>query len=86
MEPVIIPVYFDYASTLCYIAWKIVSELEGELGFEALWKGVPISLRDFKARAGREIGSREYQKVIMTAAETGIQVAPPRAGSIPMMP
>src|SRR5579872_6161804 len=79
MEPVIIPVYFDYASTLCYIAWKIVSELEGELGFEALWKGVPISLRDFKARAGREIGSREYQKVIMTAAETGIQVSPPKS-------
>ena len=79
MEPVIIPVYFDYASTLCYIAWKIVSELESELGFEALWKGVPISLRDFKARAGREIGSREYQKVIMTAAETGIQVAPPQS-------
>jgi predicted DsbA family dithiol-disulfide isomerase len=79
MERVIIPVYFDYASTLCYIAWKIVSELEGELDFEALWKGVPISLRDFKARAGREIGSREYQKVIMTAAETGIQVAPPQS-------
>jgi predicted DsbA family dithiol-disulfide isomerase len=79
MERVIIPIYFDYASTLCYIAWKIVSELESELGFEALWKGVPISLRDFKARAGRDIGAREYQKVIMTAAETGIQVAPPKS-------
>lgn len=79
MERVIIPIYFDYASTLCYIAWKIVSELESELGFEALWKGVPISLRDFKARAGRDIGSREYQKVIMTAAETGIQVTPPKS-------
>ena len=78
MEPVIIPIYFDYASTLCYIAWKIVIELETELGFEALWKGVPISLRDFKARAGRSIGPREYQKVIMTAAETGIRVAPPK--------
>ena len=78
MERVIIPIYFDYASTLCYIAWKIVSELETELGFEALWKGVPISLRDFKARAGRGIGPREYQKVIMTAAETGIRVAPPK--------
>jgi predicted DsbA family dithiol-disulfide isomerase len=78
MERVIIPIYFDYASTLCYIAWKIVVELETELGFEALWKGVPISLRDFKARAGRGIGPRELQKVIMTAAETGIQVAPPK--------
>ncbi len=78
MQPVIIPIYFDYASTLCYIAWRIVSELESELGFEALWKGVPISIRDFKARAGRELGTREYQKVLMVAAETGILVAPPK--------
>jgi predicted DsbA family dithiol-disulfide isomerase len=78
MERVIIPVYFDYASTLCYIAWRIVRELESELGFEALWKGVPISLRDFKAKAGGELGPREYQKVIMVAAETGIQVTPPK--------
>ena len=78
MERVIIPIYFDYASTLCYIAWRIVSELETELGFEALWKGVPISIRDFKARAGRELGPREYQKVIMVAAETGIRVTPPK--------
>src|SRR5208337_4250288 len=78
MSRIRIPIYFDYASTLCYIAWRIVSELEGELGFESLWKGVPISLRDFKARAGSELGPREYQKVIMVAAETGIRVAPPK--------
>ena len=78
MERVIIPVYFDYASTLCYIAWRIVGELESELGFEALWKGVPISLRDFKARAGGELGPRELQKVMMVAAETGIRVTPPK--------
>lgn len=78
MERVIIPIYFDYASTLCYIAWRIVSELEPEMGFESLWKGVPISIRDFKARAGRELGPREYQKVAMVAAETGIAVAPPK--------
>jgi predicted DsbA family dithiol-disulfide isomerase len=78
VERVVIPIYFDYASTLCYIAWRIVSELESELGFEALWKGVPISLRDFKARAGGELGPREYQKVIMVAAETGIRVTPPK--------
>ena len=78
MERVIIPIYFDYASTLCYIAWRIVIELESELGFESLWKGVPISIRDFKARAGRELGPREYQKVIMVSAETGIRVTPPK--------
>lgn len=78
MERVVIPIYFDYASTLCYIAWRIVSELERELGFEALWKGVPISLRDFKMRAGSDLGPRELQKVMMVVAETGIQVTPPK--------
>src|SRR5712692_4726261 len=77
MGQVRIPIYFDYASTLCYIAWRIVSELESELGFEALWKGVPIALRDFRAKPGRALGDRERQKVLLVAAETGILVAPP---------
>jgi predicted DsbA family dithiol-disulfide isomerase len=77
MRRVRIPIYFDYASTLCYIAWRIVGELEGELGFEAFWKGVPIALRDFRAKPGRVLGERERQKVILVAAETGILVAPP---------
>ncbi|HWJ39946.1 MAG TPA: DsbA family protein [Candidatus Limnocylindrales bacterium] len=72
-----IPIYFDYASTLCYIAWRIVTPLEEELGFEALWKGVPIATRDFRAKPGRILGERERQKVLFVAAETGIRVAPP---------
>ena len=75
--PISIPIYFDYASTLCYIAWRIVHELEAELGFEAMWKGVPIALRDHRAKAGRTLGELERQKVLMVAAETGIPVAPP---------
>src|SRR5208282_246272 len=77
MSRVRIPIYFDYASTLCYIAWRIVAELEDELGFEALWKGVPIATRDFRAKPGRVLGERERQKVLFVAAETGIRVAPP---------
>lgn len=77
MAQVRIPIYFDYASTLCYIAWRIVRELESELGFEALWKGVPIAMRDFRAKPGRALGDLERQKVLMVAAETGILVAPP---------
>jgi predicted DsbA family dithiol-disulfide isomerase len=78
MARVLVPVYFDYASTLCYIAWRIVRELEQELGFEALWKGVPIALRDLGARAGKELGKREREKILLVAAETGIRVAPPK--------
>ncbi|HYK63306.1 MAG TPA: DsbA family protein [Patescibacteria group bacterium] len=77
MSRIRIPIYFDYASTLCYIAWRIVTPLEQELGFEALWKGVPIAARDFGATPGRKLGERERQKVLFVAAETGIRVAPP---------
>ena len=77
MSRIRIPIYFDYASTLCYIAWRIVTPLEDELGFEALWKGVPIAARDFRAKPGRTLGERERQKVLLVAAETGIRVAPP---------
>jgi predicted DsbA family dithiol-disulfide isomerase len=76
MLKVIIPVYFDYASTLCYIAWRIVRELEPELGFEALWKGVPIRMRDRQSRPGNSLGDLERMKVMTVIAETGIQVRP----------
>src|ERR1700737_2274350 len=77
MPKVVIPIYFDYASTLCYVAWRIVRELEGELGFTALWKGVPIALRDHSARPRNSLGPIERIKVMNVVAETGIQVAPP---------
>src|SRR5947207_15307164 len=77
MARITIPIYFDYASTLCYIAWRIVRELEADLGFEAMWKGVPIALRDHRAKAGRTLGEVERRKVLMVAAETGIAVVPP---------
>jgi len=77
MSKVVIPIYFDYASTLCYVAWRIVSDLEHELEFEALWKGVPIRLRDSASRPGNALGPIERAKVINVIAETGVQVMPP---------
>ena len=77
MAPVLIPIFFDYASTLCYVAWRIVRELEPELGFEALWKGVPIRLRDGRSRPGNPLGPIERMKVMTVIAETGVVVVPP---------
>lgn len=77
MAKTIIPVYFDYASTLCYVAWRIVGELERELDFAALWKGVPISLRNYRTRPGLPLGPAELGKIRNVAAETGIAVEPP---------
>lgn len=77
MSAILIPIYFDYASTLCYVAWRIVRELEAEVGFEALWKGVPIRLRDNRSRPGNVLGPIERMKVMNVIAETGIGVTPP---------
>jgi predicted DsbA family dithiol-disulfide isomerase len=77
MAKIVIPVYFDYASTLCYIAWRIVGQLEGELGFSALWKGVPITLRNYRTRPGVPLGPLELGRIRNVAAETGIAVEPP---------
>lgn len=79
VTPVVIPIYFDYASTLCYIAWRIIRELEGEMNFVTLWKGVPIAARDPRASAGRPLGDLERRKILMVSAETGIPVAPPQS-------
>jgi len=76
MLKIVIPIYFDYASTLCYVAWRIVSELETELEFDALWKGVPIRLRDGHSRPGNALGPIERMKVLNVIAETGVQVTP----------
>jgi predicted DsbA family dithiol-disulfide isomerase len=77
MAKTVIPIYFDYASTLCYVAWRIVSQLERELGFTALWKGVPITLRNYRTRPGLPLGPLELGRIRNVAAETGIAVEPP---------
>jgi predicted DsbA family dithiol-disulfide isomerase len=77
MPQIVIPIYFDYASTLCYVAWRIVGQLERELGFTAMWKGVPIALRNYRTRPGKPLGPRELETIRNVAAETGIAVEPP---------
>jgi predicted DsbA family dithiol-disulfide isomerase len=77
MDRIVIPIYFDYASTLCYVAWRIVRDLEAELGFEPLWKGVPIRLRDNRSRPGSALGEIERMKVMNVIAETGVHVVVP---------
>jgi predicted DsbA family dithiol-disulfide isomerase len=73
----IIPIYFDYASTLCYVAWRIVRELRRELEFEPLWKGVPIRWRNVASGPGKALGPVERAKIATVTAETGVQVRPP---------
>jgi len=77
MAKIVIPIYFDYASTLCYVAWRIIGELRLELEFEPLWKGVPILWRNHASRPGNALGAVEQAKIATVIAETGVQVTPP---------
>jgi predicted DsbA family dithiol-disulfide isomerase len=77
MAQIVIPIYFDYASTLCYIAWRIIGELKLELDFEPLWKGIPIQWRNHASRPGNALGTVERVKIATVIAETGVQVTPP---------
>ena len=74
---VVIPIFFDYASSLCYIAWRITAQLRAELPIDPLWKGVPITMRNPAVRPGMTIGPGDRAKVRSVAAETGIVVEPP---------
>lgn len=74
---VIVPIYFDYASALCYIAWRIVGELQHELSIVPLWKGVPISMRDRRILPGQPVAPAQRLKVAMVAAETGVRAPVP---------
>ena len=45
MSKVIIPVYYDFASSLCYVAKKVMEQLDGQLDIELVWKGIQIARR-----------------------------------------
>ncbi|MCS6926333.1 MAG: DsbA family protein [Candidatus Binatia bacterium] len=79
MPSTVIPVYYDYASSLCYIAKKVMEQLTGQLDVELLWKGVQISRRHPGWRNGEVIGEEARGKILRVARETGIALRiPPR--------
>jgi predicted DsbA family dithiol-disulfide isomerase len=77
MANVIIPIYYDYASSLCYVAKKVMEQLEGQLEIELLWKGVQISRRHQGWKNGEMIGDEARGKIFRVARETGVTLRVP---------
>lgn len=77
MANVIIPIYYDYASSLCYVAKKVMEQLAGQLEVELLWKGVQISRRHPGWKNGEMIGDEARGKIFRVARETGVTVRVP---------
>jgi predicted DsbA family dithiol-disulfide isomerase len=77
MANVIVPIYYDYASSLCYVAKKVMEQLQGKLAIELLWKGVQISRRHQGWKNGEMIGDGAKGKIFRVARETGVELRVP---------
>ena len=77
MPRVIVPIYYDFASSLCYIAKKVMEQLDGQLDIELLWKGVQIARRHHGWKNGEMIGDEARGKILRVARETGVELRVP---------
>ncbi len=77
MANVKIPVYYDYASSLSYIAKRVMEQLDGQLAIELLWKGVNIARRHQGWKNGEMIGDEAKGKIVRISRETGVPLRIP---------
>ncbi len=77
MANVKIPVYYDYASSLSYIAKRVMEQLDDQLAIELLWKGVNIARRHQGWKNGEMIGDEAKGKIVRISRETGIPLRIP---------
>ncbi len=77
MANVKIPVYYDYASSLSYIAKRVMEQLDGQLAIELLWKGVHIARRHTGWKNGEMIGDEAKGKIVRVSRETGVPLRIP---------
>lgn len=77
MANVIIPLYYDYASSLCYVAKKVMEQLQDKLEIDLLWKGVQITRRHQGWKNGEMIGDEAKGKIFRVARETGVTLRVP---------
>ncbi len=77
MTNVKVPVYYDYASSLSYIAKRVMEQLGGQLAVELLWKGVSIARRHQGWKNGEMIGDDAKGKIVRISRETGVPLRIP---------
>ena len=77
MSKVIIPIYYDFASSLCYVAKRVMEQLDGQLDIQLLWKGVQIARRHEGWKNGEMIGDEAKGKIFRVARETGVELHVP---------
>ena len=73
----VIPVYFDYASTLCFVAWRAVAPLETRLDVMLRWLPVHIAAQSAAITPGTAIPPEVRDRVQRVAADLGVAVRVP---------
>ena len=77
--PVVVPVYFDYASSLCFIAWRIAERLETQLDVVMRWRPLPLTAQYPAWRPGARLPPEVCARVARVAKETEVALRiPPR--------
>ncbi len=77
MANVKIPLYYDYASSLSYVAKRVMQQLNGQLEIDLLWKGVQIARRHKGWKNGEMIGDEVKGKIVRISRDTGVPVRIP---------
>ena len=67
MQPIVVPVYYDFASTICYVAHRVMERVDlAEIGVELVWE--PLDL-------GFMMGWKEGSPIEGPGRENGLRVA-----------
>ena len=77
MANVKIPLYYDYASSLSYVAKRVMQQLDGQLEIDLLWKGVQIARRHNGWKNGEMIGDEVKGKIVRISRDTGVPLRIP---------
>ena len=77
MANVKIPLYYDYASSLSYVAKRVMQQLDGQLEIDLLWKGVQIARRHKGWKNGEMIGDEVKGKIVRISRDTGVPLRIP---------
>jgi len=75
--PLVIPIYFDYASSLCYVAWQIMGRLESDLDVVGRWRPVHIAAQHPDWQPGLSLPDAARANVERVAREAGVALRIP---------
>jgi predicted DsbA family dithiol-disulfide isomerase len=72
-----VPVYFDYASTLCFVAWRVMAPLEPKLDLLLRWLPVHIAAESAAMAPGGAVPTEVRGRLERVAGDMGVALQIP---------